>query len=70
MGGLISVYALCEYPQVFGGAAGLSAHGVGGPTAWGAGRRRDSPLPQAALADLKGSLPPAGRPPPLAGPRQ
>lgn len=26
MGGLISLYALCEYPQVFGGAAGLSTH--------------------------------------------
>lgn len=26
MGGLISVYALCEYPNVFGGAAGLSTH--------------------------------------------
>ncbi len=26
MGGLISLYALCEYPQVFGGAACLSSH--------------------------------------------
>lgn len=26
MGGLISLYALCEYPQVFGGAACLSTH--------------------------------------------
>ncbi len=26
MGGLISLYALCEYPNVFGGAAGLSTH--------------------------------------------
>jgi enterochelin esterase-like enzyme len=26
MGGLISVYALCEYPDVFGGAACLSIH--------------------------------------------
>lgn len=26
MGGLISIYALCEYPNVFGGAAGLSTH--------------------------------------------
>lgn len=26
MGGLISVYALCEYPQIFGGAACLSIH--------------------------------------------
>jgi enterochelin esterase-like enzyme len=29
MGGLISVYAMSEYPQVFGGAAGLSTHWVG-----------------------------------------
>lgn len=26
MGGLISVYALCEYPAIFGGAAALSTH--------------------------------------------
>jgi enterochelin esterase-like enzyme len=30
MGGLISAYAMNEYPQVFGGAAGLSTHWVGG----------------------------------------
>ncbi len=29
MGGLISMYALCEYPTVFGGAACLSTHWVG-----------------------------------------
>ncbi|WP_372767164.1 alpha/beta hydrolase [Lutibacter sp.] len=29
MGGLISMYALCEYPEVFGGAACLSTHWVG-----------------------------------------
>lgn len=29
MGGLISLYALCEYPQVFGRAACLSTHWVG-----------------------------------------
>jgi predicted alpha/beta superfamily hydrolase len=29
MGGLISVYAMNEYPQVFGGAAGLSTHWLG-----------------------------------------
>jgi len=29
MGGLISIYAICEYPQVFGGAACLSTHWVG-----------------------------------------
>ncbi|NNE98186.1 MAG: esterase [Pyrinomonadaceae bacterium] len=26
MGGLISIYAICEYPDVFGGAAGISTH--------------------------------------------
>ncbi len=26
MGGLISIYAICEYPEVFGGAAGISTH--------------------------------------------
>lgn len=29
MGGLISIYALCEYPEVFRGAACLSTHWVG-----------------------------------------
>jgi predicted alpha/beta superfamily hydrolase len=33
MGGLISLYALCEYPQVFGGAGCLSTH-------WPIGGRR------------------------------
>jgi enterochelin esterase-like enzyme len=28
MGGLISLYALCEYPAVFSAAAGLSTHWV------------------------------------------
>lgn len=30
MGGLISLYALCEYPDVFGGAACVSTHWIGG----------------------------------------
>jgi len=30
MGGLISLYAICEYPEVFGGAACLSTHWPGG----------------------------------------
>ncbi len=30
MGGLISLYALCKYPQVFGGAGCLSTHWVAG----------------------------------------
>lgn len=29
MGGLISMYAVCEYPEVFGGAACMSTHWVG-----------------------------------------
>lgn len=29
MGGLISLYALCEYPDIFGGAACLSTHWTG-----------------------------------------
>ncbi|NNK90648.1 MAG: hypothetical protein HKO89_08585 [Saprospiraceae bacterium] len=29
MGGLISMYALCEYPEIFHGAACLSTHWVG-----------------------------------------
>lgn len=29
MGGLISLYALCEYPEIFGGAACLSTHWIG-----------------------------------------
>jgi enterochelin esterase-like enzyme len=29
MGGLISIYGMCEYPKVFGGAACLSTHWIG-----------------------------------------
>jgi enterochelin esterase-like enzyme len=54
MGGLISVYALCEYPQVFGGAAALSTHWIGG-------YERNRELPDAALAYLRQKLPPPGR---------
>jgi len=31
MGGLISIYALCEYPQIFRGAGCLSSHWIGDP---------------------------------------
>ncbi len=31
MGGLMSIYALCEYPEVFGAALCLSTHWVGAP---------------------------------------
>jgi predicted alpha/beta superfamily hydrolase len=58
MGGLISIYALAEYPQVFGGAAGLSTHWVGKPTAWGRERVRNAALPLAAMTYLARALPP------------
>lgn len=60
MGGLISLYALCECPQVFGGAAALSAHFVGRPTAWGMERLRNAALPLALLDYLSAKLPAAG----------
>ena len=61
MGGLISLYALAEYPQVFGAAGGLSTHWVGRPTAWGRERVRNAALPLAAMTYLSQKLPPAGR---------
>lgn len=54
MGGLISVYALLEYPQVFGAAAALSTH-------WIATFERNVVFPDAAIAYLKTKLPPAGQ---------
>ncbi len=60
MGGLISIYALCEYPRVFGGVAGLSTHWVGRPTAWGRERVRNAALPLAAMNYLSQALPAAG----------
>ena len=60
MGGMISIYALCEYPQVFGGAAGLSTHWVGRPSSWGRERVRNAALPLAALNYLSQKLPAAG----------
>lgn len=61
MGGLISLYALAEYPQVFGAAGGLSTHWVGRPTAWGRERVRNAALPLAAMTYLSRQLPRAGR---------
>jgi enterochelin esterase-like enzyme len=52
MGGLISVYALAEYPHVFGGAACLSTHWIGGA-------ERNDDVPSAAIAYLRAALPPA-----------
>ncbi len=54
MGGLISLYALVERPQVYGGAACLSTHW---PVAFSLD---DNPMPDAIVADLGGHLPPPG----------
>lgn len=51
MGGLISLYGLCEYPQVFGGAGCLSTHWIGGS-------ERNTVVPAAALRYLRDRLPP------------
>lgn len=51
MGGLISLYAICEYPQVFGGAACISTH-------WpGIFRVDNNPVPAAFMAYLQKNLP-------------
>ena len=51
MGGLISWYAVCEYPKIFGGAACLSTHWVGGyPIA-------NNPAPKSFMRYLKKKLP-------------
>lgn len=60
MGGLISLYALAEYPHVFGAAGGLSTHWVGRPTVWGRERVRNAALPLAAMTYLLQKLPLAG----------
>jgi enterochelin esterase-like enzyme len=49
MGGLISVYAMNEYPMVFGGAAGLSTHWVGS-------FKRNAAIPVAAFDYLRANL--------------
>jgi enterochelin esterase-like enzyme len=51
MGGLISMYAICEYPDVFGGAACISTH-------WpGTFKAENNPGPKAFLAYLADHLP-------------
>lgn len=51
MGGLISLYAICEYPEVFGGAACISTH-------WpGTFKVENNPVPVAFLQYMKGHLP-------------
>lgn len=51
MGGLISLYAICEYPGVFGGAACMSTHWIG---ATGVAQ---NPIPGAFLKYLDKKLP-------------
>jgi enterochelin esterase-like enzyme len=53
MGGLISVYALLEYPQVFGAAAALSTH-------WITMLEDNEVFPAAAMAYLRAKLPAPG----------
>jgi predicted alpha/beta superfamily hydrolase len=55
MGGLISMYAICEYPQVFGGAACLSSHWTGTFTL------KHNPVPNAFLKYLMEKLPNSGK---------
>ncbi len=51
MGGLISMYAICEYPKVFGGAACLSTH-------WpGIFAMNNNPIPQAFVNYMSKNLP-------------
>ena len=51
MGGLISMYAICEYPKVFGGAACLSTHWPGTFTL------DNNPIPDAFIKYLNKNLP-------------
>jgi enterochelin esterase-like enzyme len=51
MGGLISLYAICEYPKVFGGAACLSTHWTG------IYKNNNNPIPDAFVNYLKKNLP-------------
>ena len=51
MGGLISMYAICEYPNVFGGAACMSTHWPGTSTT------DNNPIPNAFLNYMSAHLP-------------
>ncbi|MFC0603075.1 alpha/beta hydrolase [Winogradskyella pulchriflava] len=54
MGGLMSMYAISEYPEIFGGAACVSTH-------WpGAGLEENNPLPDAIFKYMEANLPKAG----------
>jgi enterochelin esterase-like enzyme len=51
MGGLISMYAICEYPKIFGGAACMSTH-------WpGIFSMENNPVPDTFISYLKTNLP-------------
>jgi enterochelin esterase-like enzyme len=54
LGGLVSIYAMCEYPNVFGGCAALSTHWIGR-------RERNERFPNTAIAYLREALPPPAR---------
>ena len=51
MGGLISMYAICEYPKIFGGAACLSTHWLG------IYQIKDNPIPETFFSYMKNNLP-------------
>jgi predicted alpha/beta superfamily hydrolase len=51
MGGLISMYALCEYPTIFGKAACLSTHWIGLKNV------ENNPIPNAFFKYLSANLP-------------
>lgn len=51
MGGLISMYAICEYPEIFGGAACLSTHWPGIFTV------ENNPIPAAFMHYMRWHLP-------------
>ncbi|MDB9781828.1 alpha/beta hydrolase-fold protein [Winogradskyella sp.] len=54
MGGLMSMYAVSEYPNVFGGAGCLSTH-------WpGAAPKEDNPFPEAIFNYMEANLPESG----------
>jgi len=50
MGGLISMYAICEYPNIFAGAACLSTHWIGTFSA-------NDEVPDAIIQYMKNTLP-------------
>lgn len=53
MGGLMSMYAVAEYPTIFKGAACISTHWVG------AAPKENNPLPEAILSYLEKNIPDA-----------